>query len=240
GRRRGVEDGAVAIPISAPELVRLGRFATAKVRKSGPVSALVAALAPMSRGQEGRDLARAVSAANPKLPPPPKHREMIAEPEHPQHRWGMAIDLDRCTGCQACVVACYAENNIPVNGPVSANAGRAMAWLRIQRTFEKGPKLRVLPSLCQQCDAAPCEPVCPVYATYHTPDGLNAQVYNRCIGTRYCANNCPYDARVFNWRSPVFEGSLGLQLNPDVSVRDKRIMEKCTFCVQRIRAAAHL
>ena len=176
----GLHDDAVAIPLSSPELrallsgpARAG--IPAKVRKSGPVSALVAAIAPMVRGQEGRDLARAVSAASPQLPAPPKHREMIAEPEHPEHRWGMAIDLDRCTGCQACVVACYAENNIPVNGPVFANAGRSMAWLRIQRTFEKtaagSVKLRVLPSLCQQCDAAPCEPVCPVYATYHTPRG---------------------------------------------------------------------
>ncbi|MGZ6143968.1 MAG: 4Fe-4S dicluster domain-containing protein, partial [Myxococcales bacterium] len=238
----GLHDEAVAIPASAPELRVVGAGVAAKVRKSGPVSALVAAIAPMSRGQEGRDLARAVSAAAPTLPPPPKHREMIAEPEHPEHRWGMSIDLDRCTGCQACVVACYAENNIPVNGPVFANAGRSMAWLRIQRTYEKNAdgslKLRVLPSLCQQCDAAPCEPVCPVYATYHTQEGLNAQVYNRCIGTRYCANNCPYDARVFNWKSPVFEGTLAMQLNPDVSVRDKGMMEKCTFCVQRIRIAS--
>jgi Fe-S-cluster-containing dehydrogenase component len=237
-----LHDDAVAIPESAPELKTLRAGSAAKVRKSGPVSALVAAIAPMSRGQEGRELARAVSAASPRLPPPPKHREMIAEPEHPEHRWGMAIDLDRCTGCQACVVACYAENNIPVNGAVFANAGRSMAWLRIQRTYEKNQdgslKLRVLPSLCQQCDAAPCEPVCPVYATYHTQEGLNAQVYNRCIGTRYCANNCPYDARVFNWKSPVFEGTLAMQLNPDVSVRDKGVMEKCTFCVQRIRTAS--
>ena len=250
-----LHDEAVAIPGSAPELLALlpaafdarsGALATigtgARVRKVGPVQALVAALAPMVRGQEGRDLARAVSASSPALPPPPEHREMIAEPEHPVHRWGMAIDLDRCTGCQACVVACYAENNIPVNGAEFANAGRSMAWLRIQRSYEPrqdgGVKLRVLPSLCQHCDAAPCEPVCPVFATYHTPDGLNAQVYNRCIGTRYCANNCPYDARVFNWRSPSFVAPLDLQLNPDVTVRDKGIMEKCTFCVQRIRAGS--
>ena len=126
-------------------------------------------------------------------------------------------------------------------GPQAARDGRLMAWLRIQRSFEgttpESTRIAVLPSLCQHCDAAPCEPVCPVYATYHTPEGLNAQVYNRCIGTRYCANNCPYDARVFNWADPVFEGPLQLQLNPDVSVRSKGVMEKCTFCVQRIRFA---
>jgi molybdopterin-containing oxidoreductase family iron-sulfur binding subunit len=152
----------------------------------------------------------------------------------------MAIDLDRCTGCQACVVACYAENNIPVNGPEAARKGRNMAWLRIQRSIDAaGARVRVafLPSLCQQCDRAPCEPVCPVYATYHTGEGLNAMVYNRCIGTRYCSNNCPYDARVFNFREPRFEEPLNMQLNPDVSVRSKGVMEKCTFCVQRIRLA---
>ena len=152
----------------------------------------------------------------------------------------MAIDLDRCTGCQACVVACYAENNIPVNGPEAAMRGRNQAWLRIQRSIDTGgakAKISFLPSLCQHCDRAPCEPVCPVYATYHTSEGLNAMVYNRCIGTRYCSNNCPYDARVFNWRDPQFETPLDLQLNPDVSVRSKGVMEKCTFCVQRIRSA---
>ena len=163
----------------------------------------------------------------------------------------MSVDLDRCTGCQACVVACYAENNVPVVGPEHARDGRLMAWLRIQRSFEPSvdstrepvpppddrTRIAVLPSLCQQCDAAPCEPVCPVYATYHTAEGLNAQVYNRCIGTRYCANNCPYDARVFNWKDHPLEEPLQMQLNPDVSMRSKGIMEKCTFCVQRIRFA---
>jgi molybdopterin-containing oxidoreductase family iron-sulfur binding subunit len=165
---------------------------------------------------------------------------MRPAPAHPQRRWAMAIDLDKCTGCQACVVACYAENNLPVMGPEAAARGRNMAWLRIQRSIgTAGGRVRVsfLPSLCQHCDRAPCEPVCPVYATYHTGEGLNAMVYNRCIGTRYCSNNCPYDARVFNWREPVFEGTLALQLNPDVSVRSKGVMEKCTFCVQRIRLA---
>jgi molybdopterin-containing oxidoreductase family iron-sulfur binding subunit len=155
----------------------------------------------------------------------------------------MAIDLDRCSGCQACVVACYAENNVPVNGPDLAAQGRNQAWIRIERYVERtGEERRVdfLPMLCQQCDDAPCETVCPTYATYHTQEGLNAQVYNRCVGTRYCANNCPYKARVFNWRDPepeLMAKPLSLLLNPDVSVRSKGVMEKCTFCVQRIRLA---
>ncbi len=156
-----------------------------------------------------------------------------------EHNWTMVIDLDRCTGCQACVVACHAENNVPVVGEEEVARGRAMHWIRIQRYWEgEYPHLRArfIPVLCQQCENAPCEPVCPVFATYHsTTEHLNVQVYNRCIGTRYCANNCPYIARVFNWFTPYFPEPLNEQLNPDVTVRERGIMEKCTFCIQRIR-----
>jgi len=156
------------------------------------------------------------------------------------HRWGMAVDLDRCTGCEACVTACRAENNIPTVGDRQAARGRAMHWIRVERYFEgEFPDVKVTyrPVLCQQCDAAPCEPVCPTYASVHTEDGLNAQVYNRCIGTRYCANACPYAVRFFNFFNPAWEKPLHLQLNPDVSVRNAGVVEKCTFCTQRIMAA---
>lgn len=155
-------------------------------------------------------------------------------------RWGMVIDLDRCTGCEACVVACHAENNIPLSTPESAEKSRAIHWIRVDRYYEgefPNIKLKYMPVLCQQCGNAPCEPVCPVYATYQTPDGLNAQVYNRCVGTRYCGNNCPYSVRFFNWFDPVWPEPLDLQLNPDVSIRPGGVMEKCTFCVQRIKRA---
>ena len=156
------------------------------------------------------------------------------------HRWGMAVDLDRCTGCEACVTACRAENNIPTVGAAQAATGRAMHWIRVERYWEgefPDARLKFRPVLCQQCDAAPCEPVCPTYASHHTEEGLNAQVYNRCIGTRYCANACPYNVRFFNFFNPVWDKPLHLQLNPDVSVREVGVMEKCTFCVQRITAA---
>jgi Fe-S-cluster-containing dehydrogenase component len=152
----------------------------------------------------------------------------------------MVIDLDRCTGCEACVVACHAENNISTAGPDQAARGRAMHWIRVERYWEgefPNARIRFQPVLCQQCDDAPCEPVCPTYASYHTPEGLNAQVYNRCIGTRFCANACPYTVRFLNFFNPQWDKPLHLQLNPDVSVRSVGIMEKCTFCVQRIRAA---
>jgi anaerobic selenocysteine-containing dehydrogenase/Fe-S-cluster-containing dehydrogenase component len=157
-----------------------------------------------------------------------------------QPRWAMSIDLERCIGCSACATACAAENNIAIVGPDAVAKGRILHWIRIERYFEgEGESLETtfLPMLCQQCGTAPCEPVCPVYAAYHTPEGLNAQVYNRCVGTRYCANNCPYKVRVFNWHTAEWPEPLNWQLNPDVTVRETGVMEKCTFCVQRIRDA---
>jgi len=154
---------------------------------------------------------------------------------HPEYRWIMVVDLDRCVGCGACVVACYAENNVPFVGKEQVLTGREMAWLRIERYFEtEEPWVRFLPMMCQHCDAAPCESVCPMFAPHHSIDGLNNQVYNRCIGTFFCSQNCPYKVRRFNWFTFPRHEPLNWQLNPDVTVRHKGVMEKCSFCIQRI------
>ena len=163
-------------------------------------------------------------------------------------KWGMVIDQDLCTGCQACVAACSMENNIPIVGEDDAAYGRAMHWIRIERFWEgEYPEVKMTayqPMLCQQCHKAPCEPVCPVFASVHSAsEDLNLQVYNRCVGTRYCANNCPYQVRAFNWRDYNDErirpyiSTLKNQFNPDVTVRRRGVMEKCTFCIQRIHRA---
>jgi molybdopterin-containing oxidoreductase family iron-sulfur binding subunit len=168
-----------------------------------------------------------------------EHKRVSLYPEHAHtgHRWAMAIDLSLCIGCAACVGACYVENNVPVVGREDHLHGREMSWLRIEPFYDESGRPEFLPMLCQHCHYAPCEPVCPVYAAYHNPEGLNIQVYNRCIGTRYCSHNCPYKVRRFNWWTHRPPEPLAQMHNPDLSVRTRGMMEKCTFCIQRIRAA---
>jgi molybdopterin-containing oxidoreductase family iron-sulfur binding subunit len=246
--------GANAFPLLAVSRgFTRGWAAGFQMEKTGRRETLAAT--QLHDSMEGRPIVREASLSDFLRDPRAGNEEERPHPEslwaeHPRegHSWGMAIDLNACTGCGACVVACQAENNVAVVGRDEVARSREMHWIRIDRYYSGSgddPRPAFQPMMCQHCGNAPCESVCPVLATVHSSDGINQQVYNRCVGTRYCANNCPYKVRRFNWfqyaNNERFDYTMNgeverMVLNPDVVVRSRGVMEKCSLCTQRIQA----
>jgi molybdopterin-containing oxidoreductase family iron-sulfur binding subunit len=220
-----------------------------EIRKTGETYKL--ATTQDHHSMEGRPIVRAATVEEFEKEPafakemahvPTQEQSFYPRREYDGYAWGMTIDLNACTGCNACVVACQSENNIPVVGKEQVALGREMHWMRVDRYYKDevdNPEIYNQPVACQHCENAPCEVVCPVQATSHDAEGLNVMTYNRCVGTRYCSNNCPYKVRRFNFLqySDTETETLKMMYNPDVTVRNRGVMEKCTYCVQRISAA---